>query len=370
MSDAFIPVACPVIGAEEIRSVVRVLRSGQLVQGREVAAFENEFSEHVHGRHCVAVSSGTSALWLTLVALGITTGDEVIVPSFSFPATASAVALTGATPVYADIDPETFCLDPDAAASAVTARTAAITPVHLYGQCAEMHQLRTLADQHGLALVEDAAQAHGATLHGQPAATFGDAATFSFYATKNIHAVEGGMVVTADTRLAEKIRMLRNQGMNTHGVHELIGVNARMTDLAAAIGRSQLRRLAAVTDTRRRNAAILDTALGAVTTIPNSTPEARHVYHHYTIRVDPDHRAGIINDLRSRKIGTAVHYAVPIHRHPAFQRLTLTQRLELPHTDAAAGQVLSLPVHPGLTHADLDRIIDAVRGCAGCWSLR
>ncbi|MGI8313361.1 DegT/DnrJ/EryC1/StrS family aminotransferase [Saccharopolyspora hattusasensis] len=360
MDDAFIPVARPEIGTAEIHAALRVLRSGQLAQGREVAALETEFSAHVHGRQCVAVSSGTSALWLILHALGITAGDEVIVPSFSFPATAAAVALTGAAPVFADIDPATYCLDPHAVAAAITPRTAAVIPVHLYGQCAALDQFRALAQHHGLALVEDAAQAHGAALDGHPAGTFGTAAAFSFYTTKNIHAVEGGMTVTADAQLAEKIRMLRNQGMNAQGLHELVGVNARMTDLSAAIGRAQLRKLAPVTDARRHNAALLDAALGAVTTIPWSAPGARHVYHQYTIRVDAGLRAGIITSLRSRGIGAAVHYRVPIHRQPAFSPAD-SARPHLPHTDTAADQVLCLPVHPSLTDTDLHRVADAVR---------
>jgi perosamine synthetase len=361
VADPFIPIARPVVSDDEIDAVVRVLRSGQLTQGHEVAAFQTEFSRHVQGRHCVAVNSGTSALWLTLLALGITYGDEVILPSFSFPATAAAVVYTGATPVFADIDPVTYCLDPRAAANAITPRTAAIVPVHLYGQCAAMDQFIPLAHCHGLALVEDAAQAHDATLHGQPAGTFGIAAAFSFYPTKNMHTIEGGMVVTADTQLADTIAMLRNQGSRQRGVHELLGVNARMTDLSAAIGRQQLRKLAAFTDARRRNAAALNAALSTVTTIPTCASEARHVYHQYTIRVPAPHRAAVIDALSARGIGTAVHYPIPIHRQPAFQRLADMARPHLPHTDTAAGQVLSLPIHPDLTRTDLARVADAVQ---------
>jgi perosamine synthetase len=238
-----IPVAAPHLDATDIAAAVRVLCSGHLVQGAEVAAFEDEFAELVERRHCVAVNSGSSALWLTLLALGIGPGDEVIVPSFTFAATAAAVRLTGATTVFADINPGTFCLDPDAVRAAITPRTAAIIPVHLFGHPAAMHELTQLAEAHQLALVEDAAQAHGASLAGRPVATFGAAGCFSFYPTKNIQAIEGGLIATADPALARTLRMLRNQGMEHRYHHQIVGTNARMNDVSAAIARSQLRRL-------------------------------------------------------------------------------------------------------------------------------
>ncbi len=226
----------PEFGTEEIEAVERVLKSGMVVQGPEVAAFEEEFSSVVAGRTCVAVNSGTSALHLALVASGIGGGDEVVVPSFTFAATANAVRLCGATPVFADIDPETFNLDPSATAAAVTSRTAALMPVHLFGNPAPMSDLRQIAERHGLLLVEDAAQAHGASLDEVPAGALGDVAAFSFYATKNMTTGEGGMVVVRDPSAARAVRLLRNQGMEKQYLNEVVGYNMRMTDLAAAIG--------------------------------------------------------------------------------------------------------------------------------------
>jgi perosamine synthetase len=352
-----IPIARPALGEEEIAAAVRVMRSGHLVQGPEVAAFEDEFAALVAGRHCVAVNSGTSALWLILLATGITTGYEVILPAFAFAAAASVIRLTGATPVFVDIDPATFCLDPDAVTDAIGPRTAAVMPVHLYGQPADMSALETITRRHGLALIEDAAQGHGATWNGRPVGAFGTAAGFSFYPTKNMFTIEGGMVTTGDAALARKLRLLRNQGSESRYVHEIVGTNARMSDVAAAIAREQLRKLPALTASRRRNAAYLDSALNGVVTTPAVAAAARHVYHQYTIRV-PDTgptRDQAVDQLRAQGIATDVYYPTPLHRQAAFRRET-----DLPHTDAAARQVLSLPVHPGLTGTDLARITSAV----------
>src|SRR5690349_3000452 len=252
------PSARPVIGEAEIEAAVRVLRSGMVVQGPEVAAFEAEFGEVVGGRHCVAVNSGTSALQLSLMALGFGPGDEIIVPSFSFAASANAVRLVGATPVFADIEAASFNLDPDAVAAAITPRTVAIMPVHLYGHPAAMDRIMPIAEAHGLAVVEDAAQAHAAALHGTPVGAFGAVGCFSFYPTKNMHSLEGGMVTTADAELARTLRLLRNQGMEQRYQNEIVGANMRMTDVAAAIGRVQLTQLAGWTERRRANAAYLD----------------------------------------------------------------------------------------------------------------
>ena len=208
-----IPVANPIIGDDEREAVDRVLRSGMLAQGPEVAAFETDYSAVVAGRHCIALNSGTSALHMSLLALGIGPGDEVIVPSFSFAATANSVSLTGATPIFVDIEPTYFCIDPAAIEAAITPRTKAIMPVHLYGHSANMTQINALAKKHGLLVSEDAAQAHSATWNGVPVGALGDVASFSFYPTKNMTSGEGGMVTTADATIARKVRLLRNQGM-------------------------------------------------------------------------------------------------------------------------------------------------------------
>ncbi|WP_439678174.1 DegT/DnrJ/EryC1/StrS family aminotransferase [Embleya sp. MST-111070] len=347
-----IPIAHTHLHEDDITAATRVLRSGRLAQGPEVEAFETEFGAWVDGRHCVAVNSGTSALWLTALALGIGPGDEVILPSFTFAATAAAIRLTGATCVFADIDPYTHTLDPDATAAAITRRTAALLPVHLYGHPADTTRLGALAQHHGLALIEDAAQAHGATHHHTPAGALGTAATFSFYPTKNMQAIEGGMITTADTNLAHTLRLLRNHGTATRYHHEIVGTNARMNDVNAAIARTQLTRLPQAITARRRNAARLTAALATLPgiTTPTTTPDTGHAHHQYTIRVHR-HRDTLARDLTTHGIGNAVHYPVPLHRSPAFHT-----PVDLPHTDRAAAQVLSLPVHPALTTTDLDHI--------------
>jgi perosamine synthetase len=353
-----IPPARPIIGDAEIEAAVRVLRSGRVVQGPEVRAFEEEFSPLVAGRHCVAVNSGTSALQLTLMALGIGPSDEVVVPSFSFAATANAVRLVGAEPVFADIEPDSFCLDPDAVAAAIGPRTAAIMPVHLYGHPAAMDRLGALAERHGLAVVEDACQAHGATLDGRPVGAFGAAGCFSFYPTKNMHALEGGMVTTADAALARTLRLLRNQGMEQRYANEIVGANMRMTDVAAAIGRVQLERLPEWTEQRRMNAKFLDAAItGAIT--PPVADAARHVYHQYTVRARGD-RDAAERHLAARGVGSAVYYPTPIHRLTPYLGADGRPPADLPVTDQAAAEVLSLPVHPALTERDLERIAAAV----------
>ncbi|MER7174654.1 DegT/DnrJ/EryC1/StrS family aminotransferase [Streptomyces mesophilus] len=361
-SNQLIPAAKPVIGEDEIEAAVRVLRSGRVVQGPEVAAFEEEFSELVEGRHCVAVNSGTSALHLTLLALGIGPGDEVIVPSFSFAASANAVRLVGADVVFADIEPGSFGLDPAAVEAAITPRTAAVMPVHLYGHPAAMDRLMPLVERHGLAVVEDACQAHAAALNGTPVGAFGTAGTFSFYPTKNMHALEGGMITTADAEVARTLRLLRNQGMEQRYANEIVGANMRMTDVAAAIGRVQLGKLGAWTERRRANAAYLDEHLTGLVT-PPVAEGARHVYHQYTVRVEGD-RDAVQEQLTAAGVGNAVYYPTPIHRlKPYWEPDQKAGRTwDLPETERAAAEVVSLPVHPSLTEGELERVVAAVNG--------
>ncbi|MDI1460062.1 DegT/DnrJ/EryC1/StrS family aminotransferase [Catellatospora sp. KI3] len=362
LDGALIPTARPVIGQAEIDAAVRVLRSGLVVQGPEVAAFEDEFSALVDGRHCVAVNSGTSALHLAVLALGVGPGDEVIVPSFSFAATANAVRLAGAEPVFADIERGSFCLDPAAVAAAITPRTAAIMPVHLYGHPAPMADLVPLAARHGLAVIEDAAQAHGAALGDRPVGTFGAAACFSFYPTKNMHSLEGGMITTADAGLARTLRLLRNQGMEQRYANELVGFNLRLTDVAAAIGRVQLRQLPGWNAQRQDNAKYLDARITAAV-VPPVADAARHVYHQYTVRILGDRDAAQAA-LARRGVGAAVYYPTPIHRLRPYL-VGGEPGWALPETDRAAAQVLSLPVHPSLTADELERVADAVNSLAG-----
>ncbi|GAA4347424.1 DegT/DnrJ/EryC1/StrS family aminotransferase [Angustibacter luteus] len=350
-----IPAAKPIIGDEERAAVDRVLRSGMVAQGPEVAAFEQEFAEHVvEGRTCVAVNSGTSGQHLGLLAAGVGPGDEVIVPSFTFAATANSVALTGATPVFVDIELDQFCLDPAAVEAAVTERTKGIMPVHLYGHPADMDGLQAVADRHGLGLYEDAAQAHAASYHGRRVGTFGDFAMFSLYPTKNMTSGEGGMVSCADADLERRVRLLRNQGMEKQYENELVGLNNRMTDIHAAIGRVQLTKLDGWTAQRQQNAAFFDANLEGVV-VPPVAADCVHVYHQYTIRVADD-RDGAAKALREEHgVGTGVYYPIPNHRLPSFQR-----DLDLPVTEQAAREVLSLPVHPSLSQDDLETIVTAV----------
>ncbi|KNY07434.1 DegT/DnrJ/EryC1/StrS family aminotransferase [Microbacterium sp. GCS4] len=362
----FIPAAKPLIGDDERAAVDRVLQSGMVAQGPEVAAFEKEFSEHfVQGLPVVAVNSGTSGLHLGLLAAGVGPGDEVIVPSFTFAATANAVALTGATPVFADIEPDTFTLDPSAVESAITERTRGILPVHLYGHPARMDELGEIARARGLALFEDAAQAHGAALDGRPVGTFGAMTMFSLYPTKNMTSGEGGMVVAPEEDAARRVRLLRNQGMERQYENEVIGFNARMTDIHAAIGRVQLTKVEAWTESRRANAAFLDSHLAGVI-VPPVADGARHVYHQYTIRVQED-RDGFVSALKEEySIGSGVYYPIPNHRLPSLQRYA--PGLDLPETERAAREAVSLPVHPSLSSEDLERIVEAVNALAGAGS--
>ncbi len=359
MSGSMIPAAKPLIGDEEREAVDRVLRSGMIAQGPEVAAFEREFGEQlVGGRACVAVSSGTSGLHLGLLAAGIGPGDEVVVPSFTFAATANSVALTGATPVFADIDPVTFNLDPAAVEAVLTERTRAIMPVHLYGHPADMTALGALAEARGLQLFEDAAQAHGATWQGTPVGSFGTFAMFSLYPTKNMTSGEGGMVSCATPELVRKVQVLRNQGMEKRYENEVVGFNQRMTDVHAAIGRVQLTKLPGWTAQRQANAAFLNEHLEGVV-VPTVADGATHVWHQYTIRVAED-RDGFAQALAEEHgVGSGVYYPIPNHELPSFGRT-----LDLPQTARACREVLSLPVHPALSQADLERVVAGVNAVA------
>ena len=355
----FIPPAKPLIGDEERQAVDRVMRSGMIAQGPEVAAFETEYAEHFGlGRSCVAVNSGTSGLHLGLLASGVGRGDEVIVPSFTFAATANSVALTGATPVFADIDLDSFCLDPASVESRITERTKAVMPVHLYGHPAEMTGFAELASKHDIAIFEDAAQAHGASLDGTPVGAFGQFAMFSLYPTKNMTSGEGGMVSVADDETERLIRLYRNQGMLRQYENEVVGLNNRMTDIHAAIGRVQLTKVDAWTSTRQANARFLSDNLECVVT-PPVADGAVHVYHQYTVRV-PEDRDGMAAALREEyAIGSGMFYPIPNHRLAPFATSD-----DLPVTEQAARECLSLPVHPSVSQADLERIVTAVNTLA------
>ncbi|WP_314323445.1 DegT/DnrJ/EryC1/StrS family aminotransferase [Paenarthrobacter ilicis] len=359
MSPEFIPPAKPIIGDDERKAVDAVLASGQLAQGSEVASFEEEFSQVLlDGRAAVAVNSGTSGLHLGLLAAGIGPGHEVIVPSFTFAATANSVALTGATPVFADVDPDYYTLDPASVESKITDRTAAIMPVHLYGHPFDVDGIGALATKHGVKVFEDAAQAHGAAVNGRKVGTFGDFAMFSLYPTKNMTSGEGGMVSTGLSDVERRLRLLRNQGMERQYENELVGFNCRMTNIHAAIGRVQLTKVEGWTKTRQDNAAFFDANIEGVVT-PKVAEGYEHVYHQYTIRIAED-RDGFAKALREEyNVGCGVYYPIPNHRLAPFQTSD-----DLPVTEISAASVLSLPVHPSLSQDDLERIVAAVNAVA------
>jgi len=357
-----IPAAKPIIGDEEREAVDRVLRSGMIAGGPEVAAFETEFSELVDGRHSIAVNSGTSALHMAFVAAGIKAGDEVIVPSFTFAATANSVVLAGGTPVFADIEENFFNMDPKSAEAAITPRTRALMPVHLYGHPAALREYKDIAARHNLLLFEDAAQAHAASLDGIPVGAWGVAGSFSFYPTKNMTSGEGGMVTTPCDHIARKTRLLRNQGMEKRYENEIAGYNTRMTDIHAAIGRVQLKKLAGWTKQRQDNAKFLDDNLKGVI-VPPVADGAVHVYHQYTIRIVDQDRDAFAEEIGKRGIGSGVYYPIPNHRLPSYG-LTL----DLPVTEQVAKQCLSLPVHPSLSQGDLEKIVEVINAVASAGS--
>jgi perosamine synthetase len=348
-----IPVAKPLVGRDDIRAVVKVMKSGGLAQGPQVGRFEKEFSNFVGCRECVAVNSGTSGLHVALLSLGIGPGDEVIVPSFTFAATANSVALTGGTPVFVDIDASTYNIDPKLIEAAITPRTKAIQVVHLYGLPADMPPIIEIAKRHNLLIIEDAAQAHLAAIEGNPVGTFGDAAVFSFYPTKNMTSGEGGMVVFAQPEPARLARLLRNQGMEQRYQNEVVGFNLRMTDIHAAIGISQLAKVKNWTTKRQENADYLNLKIESAVT-PITPMGFEHVYHQYTIRIKK-HRDAFSKKLTELGIGNSVYYPTQVHKLPSFRR-----SIDLVNTQSATEQVLSLPIHPSLSKRDLKRIASAV----------
>ncbi|HEY4387953.1 MAG TPA: DegT/DnrJ/EryC1/StrS family aminotransferase [Ktedonobacteraceae bacterium] len=372
-----ISIAHPLLGSEEATAVMGVLASGQLAQGEQVAEFERRFAEMCGVSEAVAVSSGTAALYLALLAHNIGQGDEVITTAFSFVATANVILQVGATPVFVDIDPETYNIDPALVKAAITSRTRAIMPVHLYGNPCDMKQLEEIARIHNLVILEDACQAHAAKIDEQVVGSFGTGC-FSFYPTKNMTTGEGGIVTTNQPAIAERIRLLRNHGQKIRYVHTSSGYNMRMTNLQAAIGLVQLEKLVRFNEQRIENAQFLTTHLKEVLQTPVSHPGYRHVYHQYTIRV-PEHRDQWATLLHERGVGTGVHYPIPIYQQPYYQEIRSQFRVSspegnaetgldapcLPETELAAKQVLSLPVHPALSKDDLSTIVREVLTLCG-----
>ena len=357
-----IPVARPDIDDAEIAAVTEVLRSGMLAGGRRVAELEERWAAFIGVRHAIAVSNGTVAEMCIFAGMDLEPGDEVITVGHTFNATVSSILYAGATPVFVDIDPETYDIDPDRVAAAITPRTKAICPVHLFGLPADMDPLLELADRHGLVIVEDACQAHGAEYRGRRVGSFGHGA-FSLYGTKNMTTGEGGLITTDDDALADWIRLYRNQGMRERYRHDILGYNFRLTDIAAAIGLCQLDKLERNTARRQAIAKRYDEAFAGVPVVVPSVPADRtHVYHQYTLDVGPA-RDAIVADLAAAGVSTGIYYPIPVHRQPYV--LALGIRADLPVTDRAAARSLSLPMFPGLTDADQTTVIEAVRAVVG-----
>ncbi len=343
------------LGDDEIEAVKEVLLSGMLAQGKKVAEFEEKFADFCGTKHAVATGNGTQALHIALMASGIEHGDEVITSPFSFVSSATSILFSHARPVFADIDPKTFNIEPSEIRKKITDKTKAIMPIHIFGQCADMPAIQEIANEHNLKIIEDACQAHGAEIGEKRAGSFGDSAAFSFYPTKNMTTGEGGIITTDNEEIADKARKLRNHGQASRYDYEFIGFNFRMTDIAAAIGLAQLSKLEDWTCKRINNARYLDEALGEKGISPPFVSSGyRHVYHQYTIRVKG--REQVIAKLKEGGVGTGVYYPKPLHK---FDILAEFATPDLQESEKAAMEVLSLPVHPGLSKEDLDAIVDA-----------
>ena len=354
-----IPIARPQMGEEEKESVWSALSSGMLAQGVRVRELEDRFAAFVGVPHAVATSSGTTALHLALLASEVGPGDEVITVPFTFIASANSILYTGARPVFVDVDPRTFNMDPSLIEAAISPRTRAILPVSLYGQPANLPAISAIAARHGLAVIEDAAQSHGAAIGERRSGSWG-AGCFSFYPTKNMTTGEGGMVTTADAELADRVRLTREHGMRVRYHHDVVGYNFRMTDIHASIGLAQLDKLPGYNLRRREIAARYDAELQGVI-LPTAPADVTHVYHQYTIRVH--RRDAFAERLRDLGVGTGIYYPIPVHRQKPFVALGYGEQ-RFPVTDLLTDQVVSIPVHPSLTVDEVSAVIEAVNRVA------
>jgi perosamine synthetase len=359
-----IPIAKPNFGKEEETAVKEVLESGILASGPRTKQFEKEFAEYIGVEHAVAVANGTIALDVALKLLNLAPGDEIITSAFSFIASGNCILFQNAKPVFADIDPRTFNIHPSDVAEKITAKTKALIPVHMFGQPANMDALKEIAEDKGIALVEDAAQAHGAEYKGQKAGSIGDMGCFSFYATKNMTAGEGGMITTSDAELARKARLVINHGQSRKYHHDTLGYNYRMTELCAAIGSAQLKKLDEFNTKRRENAQLLTQGIRRFhgLTVPYVDEDAKPVFHQYVVRVEenyPRSRDELADSLTEKGVGVAVHYPIPIYRQPLYLKLGYGG-IKCPNTEDACRRVLSLPVHPLVDKNDIKYILDAL----------
>ncbi len=346
-----IPISKPVLGKEEFKAVEEVLESGMLAQGDVVKEFEDKFAAYIGVNYAVATNSGTAALHTALASIGIRNGDEVITTSFSFFATASCVLMQNAKPIFVDIDSRTYNISQSEIEDKISERTKAIIPVHLYGQPCKMKEIMDIAEEHNLTVIEDAAQAHGAEYDGKKVGFIGDIAVFSFYSTKNIIAGEGGMITTNDERIAERAKMIRNHGQRERYLHECLGYNYRMTNIAAAIGLAQLKKLDKLNERRINNARYYNKRLNVDK--PYVAPNAKHVFHQYTIRVKE--RDKFLEHLEKNGVGYGIYYPVPLSRQPLFNSGSYFREAEL-----ASKEVVSIPVHPALSKEDVKRVAEVV----------
>ena len=352
-----INIAKPMIGEEEKQAVLEVLESGILAQGPRVKAFETSFADMCGVAHAIATSSGTTALHTALLAHGIGPGDEVITSPFTFIASANSILYTGARPVFVDIHPQTFNMNPGLIERAITRATKAIMPVHLFGLSCEMDPIIELAEKYSLIIIEDACQSHGATYNGRQVGSFGTG-VFSLYPTKNITSAEGGMITTNDTTFADRCRAIRQHGMRTPYYYDELGFNFRMTDVHAAIGLAQLLKLEQFNRTRQANASYLSDNLKGI--IPPCVPAGcQHVFHQYTVRVPNGQRGALKEHLHANGVMSGIYYPRPIHKQTYYLQ-ELGYSLSLPVAESIAQEVLSMPVHPGLSQADLETIVSVV----------
>lgn len=364
-----IPITRVQFGIEEEELVLEVLRSGSIAQGPKVKQLEDEFAATFGLDHVIAVNNGTTALVGALEVLDLQPGDEVLTTPFTFVATLNAILEAGATATFADIREEDFNLDPASARERITTRTKVLAPVHLYGQMADMQPIEALAHDHGLRILEDAAQSHGATYQGRAAGSYG-LGTFSLYATKNLTTGEGGLIVTDDADLADRLRVLRNQGMRARYEYEVAGHNYRLTDLQAAVGIPQLARYASIVEARRRNAARLTEGLADAPgiVVPKELPGREHVWHQYTIRVTDEarvDRAEFVEQLTEHGIGSGAYYPRLVTDYDAYRRHPRVSVADTPVAARVAREVVSLPVHHHLADDELDAVISAVREISG-----
>ena len=357
----------PQVGREEINIVTKVLKSrvltGRLGSGPMVAQFEKEFAKFVKAKHAVALNSGTAALHLALWVAGVKTNDEVIVPSFTFVSSAETIALADGKPVFVDIDPKSYNVDPEKIQAAINGKTRAIMPVDLYGLSAEMDKIREIAEKHDLAVIEDAAQAHGASYKGKPPGYFADMACWSFYASKNMTTGEGGMITTNNEEHAKIIRVVRSHGETQEYVSTMLGLNYRMPEIEAAIGIAQLKKLPTFLQKRKRNARLLTEKLRGTKhlILPTEPKGYKHSWYLYTVRIRRGNarvRDKIVEDLRRKGVGASVYYHTPIHQMPYYQQFG---KYHLPNTEKIAQQVFSLPVHPGVTPKETAYIAKSVK---------